>query len=328
MGVDKPMMRLFKITPAIKNALEILRNCGLMTAKLDFYGVKCEVVSNSTNLIRHITSVYNYFIDNSTVKRNNIRLFAFTNDSPIYEEVMKKIFPHKKFRYNCLIVPNYGLIYMISKYSNLAYYTTACLIHQVEVRLDNRFFLLHAAGLAKDHIGVIIAGEQNCGKTTLTLGLLSRGFKFSSDDVVLFERKTKKVKPFPRMLNIRRDTIETIKELERMLDVEQPFKILDEERWFLQVTENVVDEFIPNMLLFPCGFEKEARVESVPKTKACLKLLHHCISPITPEKYTFNSATNFESASDLVEIVKCYNLYIGELEETLDLITSTGGKEE
>jgi hypothetical protein len=65
-------------------------------------------------------------------------------------------------------------------------------------------FLFHAAALATpDGRGVILAGGSGLGKTTLTLALLARGFRFFSDDVAAVGRADGCLYPFPRRLGVR-----------------------------------------------------------------------------------------------------------------------------
>jgi hypothetical protein len=65
-------------------------------------------------------------------------------------------------------------------------------------------FLFHAAALATpDGRGVILAGGSGLGKTTLTLALLARGFRFFSDDVAAVGRADSRLYPFPRRLGVR-----------------------------------------------------------------------------------------------------------------------------
>ncbi len=65
-------------------------------------------------------------------------------------------------------------------------------------------FLFHAAAVATPvGRGVILAGGAGLGKTTLTLALLARGFRFFSDDVAAVGRTDSRVYPFPRRLGLR-----------------------------------------------------------------------------------------------------------------------------
>ncbi len=46
-------------------------------------------------------------------------------------------------------------------------------------------YALHASGVAKGEIGVLIAGSSGSGKSTLSLGLIRQGWRYLSDDITL-----------------------------------------------------------------------------------------------------------------------------------------------
>jgi hypothetical protein len=60
------------------------------------------------------------------------------------------------------------------------------------------FIVLHAGVLEKDGQALILSGSPGVGKSTLTMALLERGFRFLSDDFCPIERRTGLVHPFPR----------------------------------------------------------------------------------------------------------------------------------
>jgi hypothetical protein len=60
------------------------------------------------------------------------------------------------------------------------------------------FMVLHAGVLENYGSAVILAGPPGCGKTTLVLELLKKGFRFMSDDGCPVHKSTGKVYPFPR----------------------------------------------------------------------------------------------------------------------------------
>ena len=70
--------------------------------------------------------------------------------------------------------------------------------------------LLHAAALAREGGGLILAGDSGCGKTTLALALAQRGFRFLSDEMAALGRANRLLHPFPRALRVRPDTLERV----------------------------------------------------------------------------------------------------------------------
>jgi hypothetical protein len=76
----------------------------------------------------------------------------------------------------------------------------------VRAALDRRddMFQLHGAALCLpiERAGLVLAGDSGCGKTTLTMGLMLRGFVPFSDDVALLEPATLELRAFRRAFHI------------------------------------------------------------------------------------------------------------------------------
>lgn len=68
--------------------------------------------------------------------------------------------------------------------------------------------LIHAGALACQGQGLILAADSGHGKTTLTLELVRRGYKFLSDEMAALGRADRHLYPFPRALRIRPGTLE------------------------------------------------------------------------------------------------------------------------
>lgn len=67
----------------------------------------------------------------------------------------------------------------------------------------NDFLQLHAATLARDGQGLILAAGSGAGKSTLAAGLLARGWKYLSDEFALIHPDTLQLHPFPKALCIK-----------------------------------------------------------------------------------------------------------------------------
>jgi hypothetical protein len=65
------------------------------------------------------------------------------------------------------------------------------------------YVVLHAAAVAEDQKGAsLIAGPSGHGKTSMTLELVNRGFRFLSDDYAPMDLATGNVSPYPRTVGI------------------------------------------------------------------------------------------------------------------------------
>lgn len=66
--------------------------------------------------------------------------------------------------------------------------------------------LFHGAALARGETVVLLTGDSGAGKTTLTLGLMQRGWLPLTDDVVVVDRETLRISAFPRCFHLDRHT--------------------------------------------------------------------------------------------------------------------------
>lgn len=82
--------------------------------------------------------------------------------------------------------------------------------HMVTAALGQRsdVFHVHGASLCTPtrRAGVMLVGGSGNGKTTLTLGLMLRGFSSFGDDVALLDPKTLELQPFRRAFHVSEDT--------------------------------------------------------------------------------------------------------------------------
>ena len=73
-------------------------------------------------------------------------------------------------------------------------------------RHDPRLLCVHAAALARDGRAIAIVAPSHHGKSTLTLSLVARGYRFLSDELAPIERATLRVLPFPIAVGCRAGT--------------------------------------------------------------------------------------------------------------------------
>jgi hypothetical protein len=78
---------------------------------------------------------------------------------------------------------------------------------------------LHAAGLALDGHGVLLAGTSGAGKSTLSVALARGGFSFLSDDTVFLEADNPgwRVRAFPDQIDLCADATDLFPELRQVV---------------------------------------------------------------------------------------------------------------
>jgi len=83
---------------------------------------------------------------------------------------------------------------------------------------------LHAAGLALDGHGVLLAGTSGAGKSTLSVALARRGFSFLSDDTVFVQADAPgwRIRAFPDQIDLCADAVNLFPELRDVGESELP----------------------------------------------------------------------------------------------------------
>lgn len=67
----------------------------------------------------------------------------------------------------------------------------------------NNGMVFHAAGVVKNGVAFMLPGTMGAGKTTLTAWLLSQGFSYLTDELVLVENGASNILGFTRPLNLK-----------------------------------------------------------------------------------------------------------------------------
>jgi len=104
----------------------------------------------------------------------------------------------------CVIVN--GILYRISDDVDVAASAEMIIFKKIFERLD-RCFLLHAGVVSKNEKGYVICAPSGFGKTTLVMELVSKGYKFLSDEYCPVNIEDYHVTPFPRRVGLTRNSI-------------------------------------------------------------------------------------------------------------------------
>jgi hypothetical protein len=62
--------------------------------------------------------------------------------------------------------------------------------------------VVHAGGVERDGVGLVLPAHMESGKTTLTAGLVRAGFGYLSDEAVAFDRDTGWIQAYPKPLSL------------------------------------------------------------------------------------------------------------------------------
>jgi hypothetical protein len=104
-------------------------------------------------------------------------------------------------------------------------------------------YLHHAAALSFEEKGIILTADSGYGKTTLTLALVQRGFRFLSDEIAALGRRDGLIYSFPRGLHIRKKTF-------NLLNL--PVPVEKASLWFGKYLIDI-DDIFPGMISKPAS---------------------------------------------------------------------------
>jgi len=215
---------------------------------------------------------------------------------------------------------NDNFVYATDNLKNLLMNAEFTIFDNVVKQLD--YVVLHAAMVSFKNDGILFAGLPRIGKTTLTIGLVKRGFRYLTDDLALIDEKTLKIMLFPKAMSIREKTMEIFDEIKGKIDRDDYYlESGQNKKWFMNI-QDIFPDFIGEpcnvgYILFPTlDLEREPELVEISKAQAVIELM----------KFSFRVNIEFEKTLDiltkLVECTKgCYTLSVGkDLEKTLRLV--------
>ncbi|HIE29506.1 TPA: hypothetical protein EYP66_19730 [Candidatus Poribacteria bacterium] len=82
------------------------------------------------------------------------------------------------------------------------------IFHAYIDEISEDFSVFHAASIVKDGKAILLVGESGKGKTTLTVSLVKRGFRYLSDDLSAIHPVTLKVLPTPKAVHLKGESME------------------------------------------------------------------------------------------------------------------------
>lgn len=184
-------------------------------------------------------------------------------------------------------------------------------------------YAIHAGAVVRDGRVMILAGRSGCGKTTLVLGLLRRGFGLLSDELAVVEPATKRILPYRRSLHIRPGTPELVPELSFLQELPQ-CRLGGGIEWAL--TPRRLERALPGCLAQAAPLSHVLLLEGVPSASGAAS-----ITPVPPAlaamellRGTWAASVDFAGGLDrvgrLLGDVSCARLEVGALEPTLDRV--------
>ncbi len=302
-----PLVMLSRLAPA-----------GVPGMTLRFFDLTIELHSDMPAILDDVRGLYSNFVCGA-VPRPDIVMHALRTESDTQHP------------YTMIAQPNCGRrLYLGKGFAEVSYVNTFedLLFHahgQIEIWLllnNARYAFIHGAAVEKDGVGYMMPADSRSGKTTLTMALLSAGYRFLSDEFAILDQNGMLV-PFPRSMSVRHGTLSLFPELNERAS---QFRVLNpgiEESYSIDAVREfgcVAGEPCPvRFVLFPqYDPDSEPALKEISRMSAVGRL-------IGSRNYVSLGTSEKQSALDrllsMLVHARCLDLTTGDLPRTLALIS-------
>lgn len=182
------------------------------------------------------------------------------------------------------------------------------------------YYQIHAAAVARHGAGVILAGSPGAGKSTLTAGLIARGWSYLSDEFALIDPRVRRLLAYPKALCIKAGSFDTLRQLGLPVDEhgvlhkgsKGPVTLIDP----LDIRADAVSSPCEVRAIVLPAYQAGVRpyLEPMSAARAVYELV----------QYSFNFTKFRGEGLALLGAVargaQCYRLTAGDLGETCDLL--------
>lgn len=188
-------------------------------------------------------------------------------------------------------------------------------------------YLLHAGGVSRNGAGIIMPGPSGSGKSSLTLALLLRGYRYLSDELAVIDPSSNQLQPFPKPISIKDTSVfpELARHKDLWLGPETGERSREVPVWYVHpedVTAGSVGGPVPiRYIIFP------SYDPTVPSQ------LHRLSAGQAMQQLIENSVNLHRFGRDglhvlgnLVEEAQCFSLTTNGLEEATALVEDLTGK--
>lgn len=297
----------------------------------NFLGHEIGIQSNSFKVLTHLRSMYGRFYQSSNKAPSSQQKRSGETSGPRMQVIDNLVISNELF-----ITDDYHL-YRLSRNNGSYHFTRRdvntlthdlsgfcdplTLVQAVTLEtfshLTRSYHLIHAGAVSWEDKGIIFPANSRMGKTTMVLKLVTHGCKFLSDEVACLNPEVNVIEPFPRKVSIRHDS-QGFLGLPLSPDALNYYTESGEWLWTLDIEDitpgSLSKPCVPSYILFLHGFGDKPRLEYISSSNGLFELLRFSISPIVdPASLLFKLAP-------LLHRIKCFNLVIGDPDETAELI--------
>ena len=204
-----------------KRDLQDIQQKATFKCCFNFFNIGLEICSDKEDSLAAFKDVYKNFICPSLPK-TNITFYIITNS---------------RFYDGPCLIHHSGLVYFLPKDGGVSGLTEQIIFTRLIALIDD-YLLIHAAVVSKEGDGYIIIAPSGFGKTTLVLELLSRGYKFLSDEFCLIRSSDFYIDAFPRKLGVKANS-----PFHNLINKEKAIYLEFEKKYFIECKDIVPDSY-------------------------------------------------------------------------------------
>src|SRR5262249_8721621 len=194
-----------------------------------------------------------------------------------------------------------------------------CLNWCIESRA-HQYLIIHAGIVEKHGSACILPAPPSSGKSTLTAGLASRGWRLLSDELALIDPMSGFAVPIARPIGLKNESIAVIRKF--VPDAVIGPAAFDKTKGTIAhlrpptgSVERVHEMSMPMWVIFPKFLSGSAAVlKRYPKPNALLRLADSSFN------YSQHGVRGFETLSSLIERCGCYEFTYGSLDEAVAVL--------
>ncbi|MGA2087998.1 MAG: HprK-related kinase A [Stellaceae bacterium] len=181
--------------------------------------------------------------------------------------------------------------------------------------LAHHYLIVHAAAVEKNGRVAILPGSPGAGKSTLTAGLIHRGWRLLSDELALIRRHDGKVVPLARPVNLKNQSIDLMRRFAPGAVFSAPaFDTVKGTVALMRAPEESlarVDEAAPpGWIVFPQWRQGDpARLSPFSRPAGLVEIAHNSMN------YSLHGEDGFELLAGIFADSFCYRFSYGDLNE-------------
>lgn len=295
------LIRVPKVQEVCKSLARVLP-CNL---SLHFYGVSFEVWATSWVPLAYLERVYAYFL-HARDQTCPQRMIILEEGTKAHQDLVRQLRPRGQVDGDLLVADWFGWGLVLRREFLLHYYASKLLRLAVIERLQSEFLTVHSASVVGRGLGLLLIGEAASGKTSLTLKLIDRGFRYCADDASCIRKSDLVCVPFPMPFLVREDPSTKRPPLTELQKRAPDIQIVGEPRWLVERWESVASEFRPNVLVF-LGAEgmPPGELRKIPATHAVVELLRNTVFPLGADLHQIHGV-DLDLIANLVENAYCF----------------------